>query len=91
MFRQVRRHYRSSIHIYLSKRSLLGQEHFFFFPGAAKGVFSTKYDHNIPYKIYLGENVLLQNCYNVYADMKVKPAPPLNTAEDSPVRSAMVW
>ena len=32
----------------------------------------------IPYKIYLSEDELPRNWYNVRADMKVKPAPLLN-------------
>ena len=44
-----------------------------------------KYDHNIPYKIYLDENELPQNWYNVRADMKVKPAPLLNPGTGNPM------
>ena len=44
-----------------------------------------KYDHNIPYKIYLNENELPQNWYNVRADMKVKPAPLLNPGTGNPM------
>ena len=39
---------------------------------------------NIPYKIYLSESEMPQNWYNVRADMKNKPAPPVNPAPASP-------
>ncbi|WP_026515759.1 TrpB-like pyridoxal phosphate-dependent enzyme [Butyrivibrio sp. MC2021] len=40
---------------------------------------------NIPYKIYLEENELPKDWYNVRADMKKKPAPILNPATLKPV------
>jgi tryptophan synthase beta chain len=40
---------------------------------------------NIPYKIYLQENELPKDWYNVRADMKKKPAPILNPATLKPV------
>ena len=39
----------------------------------------------IPYKIYLSEDELPQNWYNVRADMKNKPAPLLNPATHKPM------
>ncbi len=42
-------------------------------------------DKNIPYKIYLGEEELPRQWYNVRADMKIKPAPLLNPATKQPV------
>ena len=37
-------------------------------------------NREIPYKIYLEESELPKQWYNVRADMKNKPAPPLNPA-----------
>ena len=42
-------------------------------------------DKNIPYKIYLSEDELPRQWYNVRADMKTKPAPLLNPATKQPV------
>ncbi len=42
-------------------------------------------DKNIPYKIYLSEDELPTQWYNVRADMKTKPAPLLNPATHQPV------
>ena len=42
-------------------------------------------DKNIPYKIYLSEDELPKQWYNVRADMKIKPAPLLNPATGKPV------
>ena len=39
----------------------------------------------IPYKIYLSEDEMPQNWYNVRADMKVKPAPLLNPGTGEPM------
>ena len=39
----------------------------------------------IPYKIYLSEDEMPQNWYNVRADMKVKPAPLLNPGTGAPM------
>ena len=44
-----------------------------------------KKDANIPYKIYLSENEIPKEWYNVRADMKNKPAPILNPATMKPV------
>ena len=44
-----------------------------------------KFEHNIPYKIYLTENELPTAWYNVRADMKTKPAPLLNPATGRPM------
>ena len=44
-----------------------------------------KYDNNIPYKIYLEENQMPQNWYNVRADMKNKPEPLLNPGTGQPM------
>ena len=41
----------------------------------------------IPYKIYLEENEMPTQWYNVRADMKKKPAPILNPATLQPVRA----
>jgi len=38
----------------------------------------TEKDKNIPYKVYLNEDEMPKNWYNVRADMKQKPAPLLN-------------
>ena len=40
---------------------------------------------NIPYKIYLSEDELPRNWYNVRADMKHKPAPLLNPGTLKPM------
>ena len=40
---------------------------------------------NIPYKIYLSESEMPQNWYNVRADMKNKPAPPVNPGTGKPI------
>ena len=42
-------------------------------------------DHNIPYKIYLHEDEMPKNWYNVRADMAVKPAPLLNPGTGAPM------
>ena len=42
-------------------------------------------NEKIPYKIYLEENELPKQWYNVRADMKKKPAPLLNPANGKPV------
>ena len=39
----------------------------------------------IPYKIYLSEDEMPKNWYNVRADMKVKPAPLLNPGTGEPM------
>ena len=39
----------------------------------------------IPYKIYLTEDEMPKNWYNVRADMKTKPAPLLNPATGAPM------
>ena len=39
----------------------------------------------IPYKIYLSEDEMPKNWYNVQADMKVKPAPLLNPGTLQPM------
>lgn len=41
-------------------------------------------DKNMPYKIYLSENEMPKEWYNVRADMKNKPAPLLNPATKKP-------
>ena len=41
----------------------------------------------IPYKIYLEENEIPTQWYNVRADMKTKPAPLLNPTSTFPRRS----
>ena len=48
-----------------------------------KGMISM--DRNIPYKIYLSEEELPKQWYNVRADMKTKPAPLLNPGTGKPV------
>ncbi len=42
-------------------------------------------DSKIPYKIYLDENEMPKQWYNVRADMKIKPAPLLNPATMKPM------
>jgi len=44
-----------------------------------------KHETNIPYKIYLSENEMPRNWYNVRADMKEKPAPLLHPATGVPM------
>lgn len=39
----------------------------------------------IPYKIYIDEDMIPKQWYNVRADMKNKPAPILNPATGKPV------
>ena len=41
--------------------------------------------NNIPYKIYLSEDEIPKQWYNVRADMKNKPAPLLNPATMQPM------
>ena len=55
-------------------------------------------EKKIPYKIYLEENEMPTQWYNVRADMKNKPAPLLNpatlkpmTAEELGMYSVMNW
>src|SRR5574344_1235899 len=43
-------------------------------------------EEKIPYKIYLKENEMPKNWYNVRADMKNKPAPLLNPATNLPMK-----
>ena len=43
-----------------------------------------KTTEKIPYKIYLSEDEMPKNWYNVRADMKVKPAPLLNPGTGEP-------
>ena len=45
-------------------------------------------DKNIPYKIYLDENEIPTQWYNVRADMKTKPAPLINPANGQPLTAA---
>ena len=45
----------------------------------------TEMKKEIPYKIYLEENEMPRQWYNVRADMKVKPAPLLNPATKQPM------
>ena len=47
-----------------------------------------KTEHEIPYKIYLSEDELPKNWYNVRADMKNKPAPLLNPGTGQPMTAA---
>ena len=42
-------------------------------------------DKTIPYKIYLEENEMPKQWYNVRADMKNKPAPLLNPETFQPI------
>ncbi|MBE6963803.1 MAG: TrpB-like pyridoxal phosphate-dependent enzyme [Ruminococcaceae bacterium] len=44
-----------------------------------------KQETNIPYKIYLSENEMPRNWYNVRADMKEKPAPLLDPTTGAPM------
>ena len=44
-----------------------------------------KQDNNIPYKIYLDEQEMPKQWYNVRADMKNKPAPLLNPETHQPM------
>ena len=46
---------------------------------------NTMTTEKIPYKIYLSEDEMPQNWYNVRADMKVKPAPLLNPGTGAPM------
>ena len=45
-------------------------------------------DNKIPYKIYLSEDEIPTQWYNVRADMKNKPAPLLNPATLQPLTAA---
>ena len=71
------------------KQYLSGTGAFFipFFPDDLKGVcaMKTEKDKNIPYKVYLTEDELPKNWYNVRADMKQKPAPLLNPGTGAPM------
>ena len=42
-------------------------------------------ENKIPYKIYLDENEMPKQWYNVRADMKTKPAPLLNPGTLQPM------
>lgn len=53
-------------------------------PSGMKGA-NTMTTEKIPYKIYLSEDEMPQNWYNVRADMKVKPAPLLNPGTGAPM------
>ena len=44
--------------------------------------------NKIPYKIYLSEDEMPKQWYNVRADMKNKPAPLLNPATNKPLTKA---
>ncbi|MBQ4396179.1 MAG: TrpB-like pyridoxal phosphate-dependent enzyme [Clostridia bacterium] len=46
-----------------------------------------KTDRNIPYKIYLSEEEMPKQWYNVRADMKTKPAPLLNPGTGEPLKA----
>lgn len=48
----------------------------------------SKMKENIPYKIYLSEEEMPTQWYNVRADMKVKPAPLLNPGTGKPLTAA---
>lgn len=43
-------------------------------------------EQKIPYKIYISEDEIPKQWYNVRADMKVKPAPLLNPATLQPLK-----
>ncbi len=45
-------------------------------------------EKKIPYKIYLEENEMPKQWYNVRADMKNKPAPLLNPETHEPMKAA---
>ncbi|MCI5480204.1 MAG: TrpB-like pyridoxal-phosphate dependent enzyme, partial [Lachnospiraceae bacterium] len=44
-------------------------------------------EKNIPYKIYLEENEIPKQWYNVRSDMKIKPAPLLNPGTLEPLKA----
>lgn len=44
-------------------------------------------EKNVPYKMYLEENEMPKQWYNVRADMKVKPAPLLNPGTGEPMKA----
>ena len=44
-------------------------------------------EQKIPYKIYLAENEIPTQWYNVRADMKVKPAPLIHPGDGHPLTS----
>lgn len=50
-----------------------------------------KDDKNIPYKIYLSENEMPKQWYNVRADMKNKPAPLLNPGTGEPLKAEELY
>ena len=61
----------------LSQQSMLGQKRFSFVPDLILKGELPMTENKIPYKIYLDENEIPLNWYNVRADMKNKPAPPV--------------
>ena len=50
-----------------------------------------KEDKNIPYKIYLSEDEMPKQWYNVRADMKTKPAPLLNPGTGEPLKAEELY
>ncbi len=50
-----------------------------------------KQDKNIPYKIYLSEDEMPRQWYNVRADMKNKPAPLLNPGTGEPLKAEELY
>lgn len=50
-----------------------------------------KNEKNIPYKIYLNENEMPKQWYNVRADMKNKPAPLLNPGTGEPLKAEELY
>ena len=48
---------------------------------------TTAKTNEIPYKIYLEENEMPKEWYNVRADMKNKPAPLLNPGTHEPMKA----
>ena len=44
-------------------------------------------EKNIPYKIYLEENEIPKQWYNVRSDIKIKPAPLLNPGTLEPLKA----
>lgn len=48
-------------------------------------------ENKIPYKIYLNENEIPTQWYNVRADMKTKPAPLLNPATHQPLKAEELY
>lgn len=77
----------------LSQQSVGTRAFFILFPykKILKGKKDMKNEKNIPYKIYLNENEMPNQWYNVRADMKNKPAPLLNPGTGQPLKAEELY